>query len=130
MAGSKTPVMKRVYMFGFAASFTDSVACQTAVQQVDSAWLDQHHFLVDRALYSLQLQFHMEHEENVNNPICTIFFDRNPKRLQRVWKKMSRRYQKAEGLRFRTIPAERFRFMAEEWKEIITETDDAVAPTP
>ena len=30
--------MKRIYIFGFASSFNDSIVCFTDVQAVDSAW--------------------------------------------------------------------------------------------
>ena len=39
--------MKRIYIFGFASSFNDSIVCFTDVQAVDSAWLNsKNHFLV------------------------------------------------------------------------------------
>ncbi len=117
MAGDKKPVKQRIYMFGFAASFTDSVACQTTVQQLDSAWLDEHKFLMDRALYSLQLQYHMEHVQQVKNPVCTVFFGRSAKRVQRLWNKMQRRYQKEEGLSYRILPEDGFKFVVEEWTD-------------
>lgn len=43
--------MKRIYIFGFASSFNDSIVCFTDVQAVDSAWLNsKNHFLVNRRL--------------------------------------------------------------------------------
>lgn len=117
MAGDKKPVPHRIYIFGFATSFTDSVVCQTVVQQLDSAWLDEHKFLMDRALYSLQLQYFMEHEEHVKNPVCTVFFGRNAKRVQRLWNKMQRRYKKEGELKFSVLPKDRFFFIEEKWKD-------------
>ena len=117
----RRPEMTRVYVFGFAASFTDSVACQTSIQQVDSAWLDEHQFLVDRSLYSLQLQYHMESAENCKNSICTVFFDKSEKKLERTWRRVHRRYEKADGLSFRTLPSDRFHFLAEEYRPIVEE---------
>ena len=47
------PKKQRVYMFGVAQSFTDSVAVMTDLQGVD-AYIMPNGFLADRSLYSLQ----------------------------------------------------------------------------
>ena len=53
--------MKRIYIFGFASSFNDSIVCFTDVQAVDSAWLNsKNHFLVSREYYSYQLRDYLE----------------------------------------------------------------------
>lgn len=126
----KTPVVSRVYVFGFAASFTDSIACQTEIQQLDSAWIEpSHEFLIDRSLYGLQLQNHMSSVEGCRNAICSIFFNKNPRKLQRTWKKVKKRYEKAEGLRFSVIPAQRFSFTAEEYHEVTIGDVETEAPS-
>ncbi len=115
----KKPEMCRIYIFGFAASFTDSIAAQTSIQTLDDAWIDpSHDFLVDRSLYSLQLQNHMQAEEGCKNAICSVFFSKNPRKLQRTWKKIRKRYEQAEGLQMRLLTEERFSFKAEEYHEI------------
>jgi len=118
---ARKPVMHPVYMFGFSASFTDSISCQTEVQKVDSAWLGAHKILIDRSLYGLQLQYHMESVENCKNPITTIFYDTSLRRLQRTWKRVRRRYERADGLRFSIIPVDRFLFRGEEYRPIIVD---------
>lgn len=114
-AAKKEPVMQRVYMFGFGASLTDSIACQTAVQAVDSAWLDTHKLLVDRSLYSIQLQFYVEQNEGVNHPICTIYFDRNERKVQKMWNKIKKRYEADPNIKLRQIDPSKFQFMAEQY---------------
>lgn len=127
---AKEPKMKPVYVFGFAASFTDSIACQTTVQRVDSAWLDSHGFLVDRALYSLQLQMYMEQEEHLSGTIATVFFSTNERKMQRLWAKMQRKYLAAQNLIFHIAPEEKFRFTAEEYRPaVIMDTPTAAADT-
>ncbi|MBQ6433599.1 MAG: hypothetical protein IJJ94_06625 [Bacteroidaceae bacterium] len=118
-AGNKGPQMQRVYMFGFGASLTDSIACQTQVQAIDSAWLDSHKLLVDRSLYSIQLQFHLEQNEGVKNPICTIYFDRNERKLRKLWAKLKRRYESEQQLKLREVGLDRFSFKAEQYNPII-----------
>ena len=127
-AAAKEPVMKRVYMFGFSASLIDSTAYQTDVQQLDSAWIDPtHNFLVDRALYSLQLQSHVETKEHHKNTVCTVYFSTNPRKLQRKWAKVKKRYEHDPALRYQILPRERFAFQAEEYRPVII-GEPTVAP--
>ena len=118
-AGNKDPQMQRVYMFGFGASLTDSIACQTQVQAIDSAWLDAHKLLVDRSLYSIQMQFHLEQNEGVKNPICTIYFDKNERKLRKLWAKLKRRYESEPQIKLRQLDADRFSFKAEQYNPIV-----------
>ena len=111
--------MKRVYIFGFSASLTDSTAFQTDIQVLDSAWIDAHKFLLDRALYSLQLQSHVEAQEHHKNTICTIYFNTKPRKLQRKWAKVKKRYEKDPALKYEILPRERFAFKAEEYRPVI-----------
>lgn len=123
--------MKRVYMFGFSASLTDSTAYLTDVQVVDSAWINPAHgFLEDRALYSLQLQYHVESVEHHKNTVCTIFFDKNQKKAMRRWAKVRKRYAKDTAVRLQILPKERFHFIAEKYlPPIIGEIETAPVAT-
>ena len=67
-----------VYMFGFSASFTDSVAYITDVQQVDSAYIDtKTDFLLDRVVYSDQLQVFMESLNVMKDCTCAVLFSKH-----------------------------------------------------
>ena len=127
-SAAKEPKMQPVYIFGFAASFTDSVACQTTVQRVDSAWLDNHGFLVDRTLYSLQLQMYMEQNEHMANAICSVFFSRSERKMRRLWEKMQRTYEASQAVIFHVTPEEKFHFRAEEYRPVV-EVDAYVQET-
>ena len=118
-SAAKEPKMQSIYIFGFAASFTDSIACQTAVQRVDSAWLDRHGFLVDRSLYSLQLQLYMEQEEKLPNDVCTVFFSTKKRSAEKLWAKIQRKYEAAQNLIYHVTPLDKFSFKAEEYKPIV-----------
>ena len=109
-----------IYMFGFARSFTDSIAYQTQICTVDSAYLNKYGFLVDRTLYSLQLQYHIETAGN-KNAICSVFFDKKPSRLKRKWAKVQKRHKQTADLKYREIPLSEFTFKAEEYRPIIME---------
>ncbi len=115
------PKVTSVSMFGYATSFSDSIVCVTEIQPVDSVWLEPaHKFLMDRSLYSLQLQVYLE-QQGYKNTICTIFYDKNPRKLQRVCRKVQKRARKAEGMRYIDLPASEFRFKAEEYRPVIIE---------
>lgn len=119
---AKLPHRQRVYMFGFAASFTDSIAYQTDIQCIDGAWVEgKSDFLVDRSLYSLQLQYYVEGQLKNTNSICSVFYHKKLRKLQKIWTKVRKRYQKAEGLQLKTLPKQDFFFIAEEYKPIINE---------
>ena len=105
-------------LFGVGISFTDSVVYQTEVQELDTAWITKtHKFLMDRSLYSLQLQFWME-QQGVKNSICTVLFDKKKNRLQKKWNKISKRHQQNEAQRFKVVPLSDFRFKTEEYRPI------------
>ncbi len=118
-AADKEPKMKRVYMFGVAVSLIDSTAYQTDVQVIDSAWIEPHQFLVDRALYSLQLQSHVETQEHHKNSICTIYFNTSPRKIQRKWAKVKKHCEKDPSIHYQILPKERFCFKTEEYKPVI-----------
>ena len=118
----KAPRRQRVYMFGFAASFTDSIAYQTDVQRLDSAWVEgKSDYLVDRSLYSLQLQYFVEGQLKNTNSICAVFYHKNPRKLQKMWTKVKKRYEKAEGLKLLPLAKSDFIFRAEAYKPIVNE---------
>lgn len=120
---TEEPKMQRVYMLGFAISFKDSVACVTEIQPIDSAYLDAaHHFLLDRSLYSLQLQIHME-RAGYKNAICNVFFDKKPMKLQRVLRKIHKRYERDASFHLKDLPVGEFRFKAEEYRPVLTEEE-------
>lgn len=129
---AKEPRMKAVYIFGYGASLTDSLVCQTQVQRVDSAWLDAHDLLVDRSLYSIQLQFYLEQRQGLTSPVCAVFFGTNERRMRKQWAKMKRRYEREAALRYRELTDGEFAFTPEEYKPIINGEDEAteVEQTP
>lgn len=84
--------MKRIYIFGFASSFNDSIVCFTDVQAVDSAWLNsKNHFLVSRENYSYQLRDYLE-GEGYKHPTCMISYSTNLKKLTKKYNKMRNSY--------------------------------------
>ena len=122
--GGKTPKMQKVAMFGVGISFTDSVVYETEIQVLDSVWVNpDHNFLEDRSLYSLQLQYFMEHQ-GVKNAVCTVLFNKKESSLKSKWEKIRKRHTQSEAQRFKIVPLTEFRFQPEEYRPIIIREDE------
>ncbi len=113
--------LTRVYIVGFSASFTDSLAYVTGVQSLDSAYVDgKTHFLINRHMYSAQLQRYLTEKKNSANPTCVVFFSTKKKQMDKKLEKLTTRYQKKSDLILKTLDASEFHFANEEY----------IAPTP
>jgi len=65
-ASAKKVAVPKMYMFGFAASFTDSIVHFTDIQEVDSAWIDtKSKFLLSREEYSYQLRDYLNEQQQI-----------------------------------------------------------------
>ena len=102
-----------VYMFGFSASFTDSVAYITDVQRVDSAYIDtKTDFLLDRVVYSDQLQVFMESLNVMKDCTCAVLFSTKKSKLEEEYKRLRKRYQEDGGIVLKDLAAGQFKFQA------------------
>lgn len=127
-AKRKSGGIQKVYVFGFASSFTDSLAFMTDVQTLDSAYVMNNGFLADRALYSLQFYGHVNEKRGVENPTSTIFFDVKPQKLAKKYEKVKRMYQKDPNVRLVIVDREEFGFTCEEYaEELVVETSEEEA---
>lgn len=112
-AQAKNEVVPQVYMFGFAASFNDTIVHFTEVQTVDSVWIEQKKkFLLGRDNYSYQLQNYLTNHKNMPNRTCVVVFDLNKKKLEKKYLKLKRKYddKKANNFDVRIIATQDFRF--------------------
>jgi hypothetical protein len=109
---------QRVYMFGFAASFNDSIVHFTEIHPVDSVVLNKKtNFLEGRESYSSQLRNYMTQQMQMPYRTCVVFYDRKAGRLQKTYLKMKRLYtpeRKGQSSHndVRTIGTDEFRFKA------------------
>ena len=86
---------KPIYIFGFAASFTDSIGYITDVQCVDSAYVDtKTKFLIGRNQYSIQLQQYLKQKEGYKQPVTSIFFGDKKEKVQKKQLSIRHRYEK------------------------------------
>ena len=86
----QTPHM---YMFGFAASFKDSVVYMTEIQDVQGAWYDtKSKFLLGRDNYSLQLKGHFKEKMQMPDRVCMVFFAKSMKKAEKKYLKLRKKY--------------------------------------
>lgn len=111
----KKNIPQRVYMFGFAASFNDTIVHFTEIQAVDSAWLSSKKtFLLGRDNYSYQLRDYLTRQQ-MPYRTCVIFFDCKLSRLQKIFLKVKNKYSVGKkGMPtnndIRIIPRDSFHF--------------------
>ena len=106
----KTPKM---YMFGFSASFQDSIIYMTDVQEVVGAWYDtKTKFLMGRQHYSYQLKDFLANNKQQPNRVCVVMFALTRKEAEKKFIKMRKEYTvKAKGkydVRYLTISEFKF----------------------
>lgn len=107
----RAPEMTPVYMFGLAASFTDSLAYITDIQRVDSAYLYKNGFLADRPLYSRQLADKTEVMGHANMT-CAVFFSPKKAAVEKKYLKVKRSYSRQHGVAVMPLGGNEFQFKA------------------
>ncbi len=88
----------KIYMFGFAASFTDSLVYFTEIQTVRGAYItNKKDFLVNREEYSNQLRNYLRTKGN-QHPTCVTIYGTNLKAVAKEYVKLKEKYtKKAKG---------------------------------
>jgi hypothetical protein len=90
----KTPKM---YLFGLAASFNDTIVHFTEVQEVDSVWLEtKNNFLLGRELYSHQLRNYLG-TQAMPGRTCVVFFNKSRAKLEKLYLKTKKLYGPAKN---------------------------------
>ena len=80
----KLATVPQMYMFGMAAAFTDTIVHFTAVQKIDSAWIDtKTKFLQSRDNYSYQLRNYLATKEQMPQRTCIVIYAQDEKKLQK-----------------------------------------------
>lgn len=110
VAKPKKVTVQPVYIFGFSASFTDSLAFLTDVMKIDSACVLSNGFLADRSLYSLQLENFVLGEHRVQNSTNAVYFSTKRKQIDKLYNKMNRKYQRSNNLMLIFVGEDEFKF--------------------
>ena len=129
-AEAKRKVVPRVYLFGFAASFNDTIVHFTNVMEVDSVWMDKK-FLLGREHYSHQLRDYLADKKELPHRTCVTMFAKDRQKAEKMLIKMKRLYTQSKDGRahfdVRYLDDDEFRFktvniMEYEWTEGDSET--------
>ena len=89
----------KMYMFGFSASFQDSIVYMTDVQEVEGAWYDtKTKFLMGRQHYSYQLKDFIANNKQQPNRVCVVMYALTRKEAEKKFIKLRKEYTiKAKG---------------------------------
>lgn len=73
---AKNKCVPKIYIYGFSASFNDSIIYLTNIQELDSAWIDdKNDFLLNRSDYSYQFKNYFETKKrsssHMYNQLCS-----------------------------------------------------------
>ncbi|MBQ8948652.1 MAG: hypothetical protein IJV25_02110 [Prevotella sp.] len=112
---AKNVVEKKAYMFGFSASFNDSIIYFTNIQEVDSVWFTQKKgMLAGRREYSGQLRDYCKDKLNQPQRTCIVIGDKQLKKVEKKYEKMKKMYSQSKKTTYdvRFIPDEEFKFSA------------------
>lgn len=101
---------QKVYAFGYASSFSDSVMYYTPIQTLDSVTLDGNGVLPYREHYTYQLKNYLETERGEKNRVCMIFFGTNMKKLQREYQKAVGKYKQSPNVTLIELNTDEFKF--------------------
>lgn len=103
----------QMYMYGFSASFQDSIIYMTDVQEVANVWYDtKTKFLIERQQYSYQLKDYLATNKQQPNRVCVVMFAPTRKEAEKKFIKMRKEYTvKANGkYDVRYLTTEEFKF--------------------
>ena len=96
VGNAKNGVVPKMYMFGFAASFSDSIVHFTDVQELKDVWIDtKTDFLLGRDSYSYQLRDYLA-GKNMGHRTCVVVFNKSRKKLEKELQKMKELYGPAK----------------------------------
>lgn len=101
---------KPVYVYGVAASFSDTLIYFTDIQKLDGVSLCKKGFLPQRSDYSYQLKNFMDSKLNLKDRVCSLFFSEDLKKLNKEYTKLLRKYKKNGGYGIRKLETDEFRF--------------------
>ena len=114
-ATAKHVAKPHIYMFGFAASFNDTIVYFTDVQDVENAWVETRNgFLLGREMYSYQLRDFLKTQKQMPYRTCIVLYHKNRAKLEKKFLKLKRLYtqsrDKQQHFDVRYLEAGEFRF--------------------
>ena len=127
----KNSQVQKMYIFGLAASFTDTIVHFTPIEEIDSAWMDKKRFLMGREEYSYQLREYLASKLLMEHRTCLVVFDKNRKKLEKKYARMMSLYttppKKGRSYDVRQIGQQDFRFHSVNMSAVVEQRKQAEA---
>lgn len=93
MIQAKKVVEPKMYMFGFSASFNDTIVYFTDIQEIDSVWIDKKSkFLQGRNLYAYQFRSFLAEHKSMPQRTCVVFYAKKRAKAEKEFMKMRKLY--------------------------------------
>ena len=109
-ASAKKDRYTRVYMFGMATAFTDSVVVMTDIQSVDSAFVTANNLLPERSIYSYQLESFFEIRDGKPGVTVAVIWGTDRKLVEKDFLKLRRRFMNDKTTKLQPLTSEEFTF--------------------
>lgn len=109
-ASAKKDQYTKVYMFGMATAFTDSVVVMTDIQAIDSAFVTAKNFLPERSIYSYQLESFFEVKKGKPGTTVAVIWGTDRKRVEKDFLKIRRRFMSDKTTKLESLTTEEFKF--------------------
>lgn len=103
----------RVYLYGVALNFNDSVVYMTDLQYLDGVVINKDGSLNNYSSYSLQLKNYLEITLGEENQTCAVIYSPKKKSLEKRIIKMRKKIQLGDGKQLRRVGADAFVFRKE-----------------
>lgn len=126
-ASAKT-IISSAYVFGFSASFNDSIVYFTEMQKMDSLFMDsKNKFVIGIDNFSAQMKHYLENQRDERTRTCIFFYALDKKKLDKRYAKLQKRYSKNGDFVVKYLKKEDFSFTPIDLSESITD-NTGVAP--
>ena len=130
-AEAKKTMVPKMYMFGIAASFNDSIVYFTNIQEVSNAWIEsKNKFLLDRQIYSNQLRDYLANKLQMPHRTCIVYYNTKRAKIEKKFIKLRSLYiqgknkKKPSHFEVRYIDNADFQFKAPDASFYIEQTED------
>ena len=132
---AKRPIVGKMYMFGFAASFNDTIVHITDIQEVDSAWSDsKSRRLLGCEQYSYQLRDFLSENQQMPHRTCVVFYHHDRKKLEKKYSSLTRLYylpkDGQQHYDIRRLEKGQFLFRQVNMSEEVVEEETGTPPPP
>lgn len=114
-------------MIGVAVALTDSSVYLTDMQLVKGVTISRKHkFLMDRQMYSIQLERFLQNQYKGGPYVPTVYFGFNVKKMERKYLSLHKLHSAKGKLTLKLVDQGVFRFNAEEYIEPLVSNEDEV----